>query len=339
MTYERYCTGALSHASAIKLAFHRGFLAAQLARSTHSPGAMISVGLSEQQIQPYVSRLEEEYSTVNVAIGCINSPANVTMTGDKSHIQRLEAMLKGDSIFVRWLPVNVAYHSQHMQPIAGEYLDCIKDLNRDETFNRKIEMVSTVTGSRILTQELRQSDYWTRNLVSTVRFYEALSRICTQSVNTKRKRLGQPLPSHLEANDLVEIGPHSTLRGPIREVLGTIARGSSIEYHSTLVRNNPSANSILKAAGRLYCLGYPIDLLVVNQASDECCVVTGLPEYPLNHSQSHWIEPRASKGFRLRKHGRHDLLGTPEPDWNPLEARWNHVVRLSENPWIEDHKV
>ena len=34
-----------------------------------------------------------------------------------------------------------------------------------------------------------------------------------------------------------------------------------------------------------------------------------------------------------------DLLGAPVADWNPHEPQWQNVVRLSDTPWLSDHKI
>ena len=64
-----------------------------------------------------------------------------------------------------------------------------------------------------------------------------------------------------------------------------------------------------------------------------------LPSYPFNHSKRYWDESRISKNFRFRKHPRHELLGTPVPDWNQLEPRWRNFLRVSESSWIVEHEV
>ena len=116
-----YCIGALSRASACRIAFHRGELAAQLLDSGCHNGAMMSVGLAVQEATVFLDRLSHVYETTNVAIGCINSPNNVTVTGDKLQMDTLESWFKENSIFTRRLNVGVAYHSTHMNEIADEY--------------------------------------------------------------------------------------------------------------------------------------------------------------------------------------------------------------------------
>ena len=88
-----YCTGAFSRASACRLAFHRGALASKLANSGARNGAMMSVGLSENEMHVYFDRLSNAYESIDVQIGYVNSPTNVTLTGDRIQIDTLESWL------------------------------------------------------------------------------------------------------------------------------------------------------------------------------------------------------------------------------------------------------
>ena len=302
---------------------------------------MASVGLSEDAANTYLSRLVNDFGAAEVVVGCVNSPKNVTLTGDRTQINAIESWLREDSVFVRRLPVDVAYHSPQMNAIAEEYLAQIKHLEAGQT--TRITMVSSVTGVKIQSRELCHGEYWVRNMLSPVQFSKALTQICTPPVKKPPKRLGQPLEYNIATSDILEVGPHSALRGPIREILTTIGKVNDISYHASLVRNTSKARTFLETMGRLHCSGYQVDLLVVNKLtvtpSKFRPVSIDLPEYPFNHSQSHWLESRLSRGIRFRKHAKLDLLGVPSPDWNPLEPQWRNVIRSNEIPWIEDHKV
>ena len=300
----------------------------------------MSVGLPEHESHAYCDRLSNLYGTVDVTVGCINSPTNVTLTGDRAQMDTLESWLREKSVFVRRLKVDVAYHSRHMNEIASDYSGMIQHLEPGETPRTPIAMFSTVSGTLVSARQLCNSEYWVKNMLSPVRFSETLTQICAQSAKSKRKRLGQPIQHHITATDLLEIGPHSALRGPIRETLNAVPNGSAIQYHSALARNADAVRTLLETTGRLYCSGYPVNLLAANRLTGKSEVVlTDLPEYSFNHSRRHWLESRTSKGYRFRKSGRLDLLGTPSSDWNPLDAQWRNVIRLNECPWIEDHKV
>ncbi|KAL8719989.1 MAG: hypothetical protein Q9225_003081 [Loekoesia sp. 1 TL-2023] len=333
-----YCLGSLSHESAIKVAFYRGFLAACLAKSDANPGAMLSVALSKEAIAPYIEVANTAFEGESVNIGCVNSPMNVTITGSQSCIDALSTLMDEKGIFARKLKVNIAYHSIYMQKIADEYFRLIQDIN-DNTTSHKISNVpvvfSTVTGVRMAAGELAVANHWVTNLVSTVQFSEALQSMADylQSQRADNKN----------ANDiLLEIGPTSALQRPVTDTLKSTGRSEGFDYDATLKRGTSGLLSCLELAGRLHIKGYQIDLMQVNcpdTPRSNFRLLTNLPSYPFNHFQSYWAESRISSNFRLRKHARHELLGAPVADWNPLRPRWRNIVRMTENPWIVDHKI
>ncbi|KAL2050092.1 hypothetical protein ABVK25_009595 [Lepraria finkii] len=113
-----------------------------------------------------------------------------------------------------------------------------------------------------------------------------------------------------------------------------------IGYISALKKDVSASQTLVDLAGHLCCLGCLVDLLAVNGLPErsDLEMLTDLPPYSFNHSQIYWHESRISKNFRFRKHSPHELLGTPSSDWNPLEAKWRHTIRRTENPWVKDHK-
>ena len=211
---------------------------------------MISVGISEQQANIYLTKLSKHYTHVDVSIGCINSPKNVTLTGDVDQIGRLEEWMKDDSVVVHRLRVNVAYHSPHMNEIADQYLLSIKQIEPGDTTT--IPMISSVSGARVSEDKLSHPEYWVQNLVSPVEFLKAQTILCTKMAK-KRRRLGHVAQHQINISDILEIGPHSALRGPIQESLRVIPEGGDIRYHWTLSRHSSAVESILEAAGQLYC--------------------------------------------------------------------------------------
>ena len=334
-----YCAGGLSFDSACKVSYFRGKLAGDLARSTENHGAMMSVGASEEAILPYLKGLKPIFEGVTVA--CINSPDNVTVAGGRPEIDALKVILDADGIFARKLKVSVAYHSPQMNKIADEYLESIQNLEKGDPWAGSPAVISSVTGNRVLPAELSQGSYWVKNMVSPVRFSDAIAQL-TSNTGTSKKKLGMGRKESAPIYELLEVGPHGALRAPIKSILENASRDQEVSYDSILVRHVSSVDTTLKVIGRLHCLGYSIAFHSINHiGTKETSLMTlaNLPEYPFDHSQKHWYESRISKGLRFRKHPRLDLLGTPVPDWNPLEARWRKIIRLSETPWVEDHKV
>ncbi|KAF2463891.1 reducing type I polyketide synthase [Lindgomyces ingoldianus] len=333
-----YTAGALSFDSACKVAYFRGKLTASLCHSGERNGGMLAVGLSEPEVEAYLKRLHPKAATRRIVAACINSPKSVTVSGDLDQIDGLKAALEKDGIFNRKLRVDVAYHSKHMEAIASHYADSLQDLAPGSPSSTT--MVSSVTGKIISADELCSKEYWVRNLVSPVRFSDAISALAvTPSSVSSRKSYTQKQKAPQIFN-LVEIGPHSTLQGPIRDTLAGSARGNQINYTAAIKRNTQPIETLLSAVGSLWCQGYEIDISAVNeQKNKHFDVLTDLPEYPFDHSQSYLHKPRLQKDFLGRDYPRLDLLGSPVVGFNPLEPAWRKFIRISETPWIEDHKV
>lgn len=304
---------------------------------------MLAVGLPESDIGPYLRKVFQRFDHSGIVVACVNSPKNVTISGDDVQIDVLKELLDQDSVFARKLQVEVAYHSPHMNQIAHEYLIAMGVLEEGERLPGCQSMVSSVISKPVTTKELCQADYWVKNMTSPVQFCEAVKQLASASTKAKKKKLGGPSKDQVTVFDLLELGPHSALAGPTKDILKTVPRGKEVVYTSALTRNVSALDTTLGAAGKLCCQGYPVKVELVNRTGTTKAIshmsLTGLPEYPFDHSQSYWHESRISKDLRLRKHPRQDLLGTQSLDWNPMDARWRKYVRASETPWVEDHVV
>lgn len=68
-------------------------------------------------------------------------------------------------------------------------------------------------------------------------------------------------------------------------------------------------------------------------------LLTDLPPYSWDHSRTYWAESRASKEFRLRKQPQRSLIGAPQPIYGENEHVWRGYLRLSDEPWVQDHQV
>ncbi|KAF7128246.1 hypothetical protein CNMCM5793_002788 [Aspergillus hiratsukae] len=338
-----YCAGGLSKQSALKVSYYRGFLAARLDELSSMKGSMLAVGLSKKDTQRYIDRIMCGRQGPRLVVACINSPRSVTVSGDEEQIDALHDLLQQDEVFSRKLVVNVAYHSFQMREIANEYQSAMGTLVKPSSGKKKAPvMMSSVTGDWVSNLELTDPAYWVRNMVLPVLFSDAVSRICSSPGKQTRKIDG----SHrfqMAISHLLEIGPHAALQGPCRDILKSINKQADISYLSLLVRNKSAVKTTLECAGRLHCYGYPINLALVNatafDGANQRRVLINLPEYPFNHSTAYWRESRKSKGYRCRRFGRLDLVGIPDPDGNPMEATWRNIIRVSEMPWVQEHKI
>lgn len=311
-------------------------------KSSYVKGAMLAVALSTKDVEPYFEKVASECEILRLTVACINSPKSVTISGEEMQIDMLKSALSAENIFCRRLKVKVAYHSFQMHEIAAQYQSAIGELETGNEHKIPIEMVSSVTGTWVKPEELRAPNYWVQNMVSPVKFSDALFTLCSHT-ETPRRKLDRSHRRAFPIHHLVELGPHSALQAPIKENLNSSIR-QSVAYHSLLVRGVPATDTVMTAAGYLHAAGYSIDLDAVNNLENLeekglLKSLPGLPEYPFNHNKSYWHESQISRNHRIPKIGKNDLLGSPDPNWNPLEPRWRNIIKLSEMPWVRDHQV
>lgn len=150
---------------------------------------MISVGLSEEDVEPSLNQVALQFGNRGLIAGCINSPRNVTVTGDEAQVNSLKSLLEKNLIFARKLQVDVAYHSPQMDVIAADYLLSIKDLQRGDFAADVSTMISSVTGETLSLDDMQESEYWVKNTTLPVRFSDALIQIGSVAGKTSRNAL------------------------------------------------------------------------------------------------------------------------------------------------------
>lgn len=316
-----YATGALPLSSAMAAAYYRGVFSAKIS-TLGFKGSMLAAGLSEAEALAEIALIPE--SKGKVVVACVNSPRSVTISGDLTAILEIRKILTSKGIFARKLQVETAYHSHHMAALAQEYHDSLANMEVVPWTKRKpVTMFSSVKARAIDQSDDLSAAYWVANMVSCVRFSDALTDLCSDG----------------QVNTLLELGPHSALAGPVKQTLAEM-EGIKVHYLSALVRNQNAADSAVSAAATLFAKGYAVDMLKLNsiEASNVQTMVN-LPTYPWNHEKTYWSESRLSRDYRFRSSARTDILGAPCMDWNPLEPRWRNFIRMSEQPWVRSHVV
>ncbi|EER36725.1 polyketide synthase [Histoplasma capsulatum H143] len=301
-----FAAGALTASEAIQLAYYRG-----LATVKYAPeGAMAAIGLGWDEVT--------EYLLPDTVVACENSPASVTIAGERASVQRvIEAIKKSHpSCLARMLKVGVPYHSPHMNHAGEEYHKMI--LKKIESRSLRKCFISSVTGAAEGHATLDAS-YWVRNMLSPVRFRGALEHL---------------LQIEKRANHFLEIGPHETLMGPLRQILSNCSKQFS--YTPAMVRQKNSVHTFLSAIGNIHIHGIPVDFSSLTPTGS---VLVDLPSYPWDHQNSYWYESRLSREWRLRKHPHHDLLGVRLPESTDLDPSWRNVFHIRNAPWIRDHKM
>nr|A0A455LLX1.1 RecName: Full=Highly reducing polyketide synthase atnH; Short=HR-PKS atnH; AltName: Full=Arthripenoid biosynthesis cluster protein H [Arthrinium sp.]AYO60881.1 HR-PKS AtnH [Arthrinium sp.] len=303
-----YAAGALTMEDAILVAFYRGAASSQQTR----PGAMAAVGLGRDEVSGLLSS--------GATIACENSRSSVTISGDLSAVEdtldrvrqyRAEAL-------ARKLKVDRAYHSDHMISVGRIYRELISTVTTSHG-SLPIPFFSSVTGDETRDASLLGPNYWKSNMENPVLFLSAVE---------------SALESTHDFGMALELGPHSALSGPFRQICKD--RSKTITYDSCLTRASDCTKSLLTAAGGLFCQGVMVDFAAMNPGGT---TMSSLPPYPWTHDTSYWHESRISREFRTRAHPEHELLGARVIGGNDLEPSWRKMLSLKEVPWLSDHIV
>ncbi|KAM3957748.1 fatty acid synthase-like [Aphomia sociella] len=219
-----YADETLSAEQAVLAAYWRG---RSILDAALPPGAMAAVGLTWQQC--------EQRCPPDVVPACHNAADSVTVSGPVPSIEKFVAELSAEGVFARRVNSSgVAFHSKYIAaaaPLLRKRLETVIP----EPKPRSARWVSSSLpkdkwNSDIA--ELSGAEYHVNNLLSPVRFAEALSEVPPRAL-------------------LVEVAPHALLQAVLKRALPPPAA------HVPLVRrDHPDAGlHLLAALGKLYAAG------------------------------------------------------------------------------------
>lgn len=270
-----------------------------------------------------------------VVVACENSPRSVTLSGDAVEVEAAVSRIKQahPDVTARLLKVDKAYHSYHMREVGKEYFSAMGKVLLAGKAPLK-PFFSSVTARR--EEGVLDAAYWQKNLESPVLFSSAGTLVLDEIDNVV----------------FLEIGPHSTLAGPLRQISTawqeTRAKGSSKEatsssppYVSSLARGEDSAESFLTGMGKLFQLDVRFDLQALIPAG---ICLPDLPRYRWDHSSgggnnNYWRESRMSREWRSRQHKAHPLLGVRQLESTSLEPGWRNILHVDKVAWLRDHRI
>ncbi|KAI0540222.1 hypothetical protein GGR58DRAFT_511879 [Xylaria digitata] len=320
-----YAAGILTFETCMAVAYHRGRLVPVLKeRYPTLRGAMMAVGGSKEEFEPIIS----EIKTGKIRIACYNSPSSLTISGDEAGIDELKKVAEEKQLFNRKLFVDTAYHSHHMNLIAKDYQESIADVR--PPVSTGIRFHSSLLGRYIDGSELEPS-YWVQNLTCAVRFNEAVQSML------------QPIDGHRTGvNMLLELGPHSALQGPLKQILKAVGGDAAkVPYAAALARKKDAVETVLDVAATLFTKGAILDFEAVNfpKPGKSPLLLSDLPRYPWNYSAKYWHESRFTQVHKNRSATRNDILGTLANYSSDLEPTWRNIVRLDDLPWLQHHKI
>ncbi|MFB9904430.1 SDR family NAD(P)-dependent oxidoreductase [Allokutzneria oryzae] len=150
----------------------------RLMQALPSGGAMIALQATEDEVRP---RLVE-----GVDIAAINGPRSVVISGDETAALAVAEHFKAEGRKTKQLSVSHAFHSSLMDGMLAEFGAVVGSVTASAPTT---QIVSTLTGRPVTTEELSSVDYWVRHVRESVRFADAVATLEAAGV-TKFLELG-----------------------------------------------------------------------------------------------------------------------------------------------------
>lgn len=253
-----YVAGILDLDGAAKVISKRS----QFMKSASGQGAMAVVELTMEQALTEIAGREKDLS-----IAVCNSPRSTVLSGDPVALNEVIGALENRSIFCRKIKVDVASHSPQMDPLRNELVESLRGLKANPG---RTPIYSTVTG-KIQEGDAFGAGYWGLNLRQPVQFAEAVTLMLADNHTI-----------------FIEISPHSLLLRAIDET-ARFRRAEDAPPCVTLpsiLRSKDELEILFSSAGKLYCLGYPLDWPSIHS---EPVRRFKFPLYPWQRER-HWFE-------------------------------------------------
>ncbi|MEH2215450.1 type I polyketide synthase [Nostoc sp.] len=255
--------GVFSLEDALMLVAIRGRLMQQL-----PSGEMLSVQLSESEIQPLLSR--------ELSLAASNGPSYCVVSGTTEAIAQLQQQLEAKGVGCRRLHTSHAFHSHMIEPILQPFTEQLQKLQLHPT---TIPFVSNVSGTWITVAKATDPKYWVKHLRETVRFSQGI----TELLKTQERIF-------------LEVGPGRTLSTFTKQ------HHKDQQVILTSIRHPQEQQSdvafLLNSLGRLWLFGVKVDWsgFYANEQRHHI----PLPTYPFER-QRYWIEAQKqalhSQGF------------------------------------------
>jgi len=210
---------------AVKLVAARG----KLMQEIPGNGLMVGVLMNEAKAKSLVSEYPDTLS-----IAAVNSPENVTISGDRVPVQHFSNRARELRLFVEELNISHPFHSVMMTP----YVEKLKKTIDGISFSRPtIPIISTISG-RPGEEEMKHIDYWSTHICNTVRFYDAVKKAGEMGVRV-----------------FVEMGGTASLCALAAESIDD----AGAVFLPSLRKGNHPWRQIINSLSDLYSSGIPID--------------------------------------------------------------------------------
>ncbi|WP_329572886.1 type I polyketide synthase [Kitasatospora sp. NBC_01266] len=298
-----HASGAITLADAARLVAARG----RLMQALPAGGAMAALQATEAEVLPHL--------TDTVGIAAINSPSSVVVSGVEADVEAIVAEFTAQGRKTSRLKVSHAFHSPLMDPVLAEFHLVAESISYQQP---TIPVVSGVHGT--IAEDWGTPDYWTRHLREAVRFADTVTFLHERGVET-----------------FLELGPDAVLTALTQS---TIDSDEPIVVVPAVRKNQPEAQTLLAALGRLFTAGVRIDWAAYFGAGEDRWA--DLPTYAFQHER-YWLEAATGGGAGVGSAGldpvAHPLLSASVASADSGEVVLTGRLSVDTQPWLADHDV
>ncbi|MDZ7949848.1 type I polyketide synthase [Nostoc sp. DedQUE09] len=223
-------------------------------------GAMLAIGLSEEEIQPFLNE--------KISLSAINGSSLCVIAGATDAIEEVERQLSERGLVGKRLQSSHAFHSVMMEAIAPTFHNLVQTFSLKPP---KIPYLSNVTGTWITADQATDPSYWVKHLCQAVRFASGVQELWKKD---------HPI--------LLEVGPGQALSSFALQCLESDDTKSvmlSSLRHS--YEQQSDVAFLMNTLGRLWLAGVKVDWsgFYADQQRDRL----PLPTYPFER-QRYWID-------------------------------------------------
>ncbi|WEK03713.1 MAG: SDR family oxidoreductase [Candidatus Devosia phytovorans] len=191
--------GVFTFKDAVNLVRLRGELFESLPK-----GGMLSVPVGEAQLRDLLP--------AELDMASVNAPGLCVVSGPDEALDGFTERLKAQGIDASRITIDVAAHSQMLEPILAPFRAFLASIRLSPP---NIRIISNVTGQTLSAADATSPDYWTRHLRSTVRFEQCLAELSGDAsliyIETGPSRALSSLAKaqgNIDANRVINALPH-----------------------------------------------------------------------------------------------------------------------------------
>lgn len=272
--------------------------------SAQPGGAMVAFSAPAEQM----AELLAPFADV-VGFGAINSPRSTVLSGDSTAIDHIIEAAEALDIRTTRLTVSHAFHSPHMDSILDEFENSARQIHYGPP---RLPLMCNLTGLPAEPDTL-DSRYFRDHVRQPVQFGPGVASLAADGCNV-----------------FVEIGPHPVLSPLVSQL---VPDGHVV---GTQVRGRDGAESALRAAASLYCVGVQPDWSTFFAGREQQRIP--LPTMPFER-KPFWLTDRGPMWSRsgpenhLRPLAQKRSPAPPDPDL------YTTTVDFEQFAYLADHRV